>query len=190
MIVEGLVTSVDSSGALNVAPMGPIVEGDFDKILLRPFQPSTTFNNLSATRCGVFHVVDSVDVIARAAIGQLHELPPANPAHKVNGFVLNDCCRWFEFVVDEVDASEARSRISSTIVHRGERRPFYGFNRARHAVIEAAILATRLHLLPRHEVLTTLQFLQPAVEKTGGETETAAFRLVREFILNHYEQRA
>ena len=190
MIVEGLVTSLDSGGTLNVAPMGPIVQGDFDHILLRPFQPSTTFNNLSTTRCGVFHVVDSIDVIARAAIGQLNQLPPVSKAVRVNGFVLNDCCRWFEFTVDEIDSSEARSRISTTIVHRGERRPFYGFNRARHAVIEAAILATRLHLLPRQEILATLQFLQPAVEKTGGEAESSAFGILREFILNHDEQNA
>ena len=69
MIVEGLVTTVDLDGKINVAPMGPIVEDDFHQIILRPFQPSTTFNNLAATRCGVFHVVDQVDVIAKAAIG-------------------------------------------------------------------------------------------------------------------------
>ena len=64
MIVEGIVTSVDTAGLLNVAPMGPIVVGDFASLLLRPFQPSTTFNNLAATGCGVFHVIDRVDVIS------------------------------------------------------------------------------------------------------------------------------
>lgn len=187
MIVEGIVTSIDSGGVLNVAPMGPVVEGDFNRILLRPFQPSTTFNNLSATRCGVFHVVDEVDIIARAAIGRLHQLPDVEKAAMINGFVLKDCCRWFEFTIDSVDASEARSRMPARIVHRGERRPFFGFNRARHAVLESAILATRLHLLPRHEILTALRFLQPAVEKTGGETELAAFRMLHEYILSHGE---
>jgi len=190
MIVEGIVTSIDLHGSLNVAPMGPVVTGNFDGLLLRPFQPSTTFNNLSATRRGVFHVVDQVDVIAQAAIGRLKELPDVEPAAIVDGYVLKDCCRWFEFTVDSVDTSEARSQMPCTIIHRGERRPFWGFNRARHAVLETAILATRLHLLPREEILTTILFLQPAVEKTGDEKELAAFRMLYDFILSHTEAAA
>lgn len=178
MIVEGLVTSLSSDGKVNVAPMGPIVEGNFDSLLLRPFQPSTTFTNLSQTRCGVFHVVDRVDVIAKAAIGRLELLPAMSPASIIDGFVLEDCCRWFEFEVVSVDASDARSRMPSRIVHRGERRSFYGFNRSRHAVLEAAILATRLHLIQRAEVEFAISFLKPAVEKTGGLEEKEAFRML------------
>jgi hypothetical protein len=185
MIIEGIVTSIDSCGSLNVAPMGPVVSGNFESLLLRPFQPSTTFNNLSTTRCGVFHIVDQVDVIAQAAIGRLQQLPEAEKAAAVSGYVLQDCCRWFEFTVDSVDASDARSLMPCTIIYRGERRPFMGFNRARHAVLEAAILATRLHLLPRDEVFAVVQFLKPAVEKTGDEKERAAFQMLQEFILSH-----
>ena len=88
MIVEGIVTSLDAAGHLNVAPMGPIVVGDFASLLLRPFQPSTTFNNLAATRCGVFHVVDQVEIIAQAAIGRLSVLPAVERAVNIDGFVL------------------------------------------------------------------------------------------------------
>ena len=88
MIVEGIVTSVDAAGRLNVAPMGPIVVGDFASLLLRPFQPSTTFSNLAATRRGVFHVVDRVDIIAQAAIGRLTGAQPLNPHALIDGFVL------------------------------------------------------------------------------------------------------
>ena len=190
MIVEGIVTSVDASGRLNVAPMGPIVEGDFASLLLRPFQPSTTFSNLSETRCGVFHVVDQVDVIAKAAIGRLDVLPEVEPATRVNGFVLRDCCRWFEFTVNHVDAANPRSQMPSTIVHRGERRSFFGFNRARHAVLETAILATRLHLLTHQEVMDAVRFLAPAVEKTGAASEQAAFDMLHRFILSHFEDAA
>ena len=182
MIVEGIVTTIDSTGSLNVAPMGPIIAGDFESLLLRPFQPSTTFNNLSTTRCGVFHIVDQIDVIAKAAIGRLETNPDVVRASVIDGYVLKDCCRWFEFTVDHVDASEPRSRMPSTIVHRGERRPFFGFNRARHAVLEAAILATRLHLLSREEVLSALIPMRSAVEKTGGPTELSAFAMLEEFI--------
>jgi hypothetical protein len=182
MIVEGIVTSVSETGHLNVAPMGPVVLGDFASLLLRPFQPSTTFNNLAASRCGVFHVVDRVEIIAQAAIGRLTVLPAVEPATVIDGFVLQDCCRWFEFTVDSIDASDARSQMQLTIVHRGERRPFFGFNRARHAVLEAAILATRLHLLPRQRVLSMIDSLESAVEKTGGTQEKRAFVMLKEFV--------
>ena len=185
MIVEGIITSVDAGGQMNVAPMGPIVVGDFASLLLRPFQPSTTFNNLAATRSGVFHVVDRVEIIAQAAIGRLTELPAVEPAAMIEGFVLKDCCRWFEFTVDSVDTTDARSRMPSSIVHRGERRPFFGFNRARNAVLEAAILATRLHLLSRQHVLDMMSFLEPAVEKTGGREEKSAFAMLKEFVLRN-----
>lgn len=182
MIIEGLVTSVDAEGRVNLAPMGPIVRGDFESLVLRPFQPSTTFTNLSSVRCGVFHVVDHVDVIARAAIGRLTELPEMGPATSVQGFVLKNCCRWFEFTVDSIDCSNSRSVMPSTIVHRGERRPFAGFNRAKHAVLEAAILATRLHLISSDEVQAALSFLEPAVQKTGDAPEQQSFRMLQDFI--------
>lgn len=188
MILEGLVTSTDQYGKLNVAPMGPIVVGDFERLILRPFQPSTTFTNLSTTRCGVFHVTDDVEVIARAVTGTLTALPATESAQSVGGHVLLNCCRWFEFQVESVDDSDARSLMPSLVVHRGERRPFLGFNRARHAVLEAAILATRLHLLPSEEIDQALHFLQPAVDKTGGPTEQMAFELITEFIQRRREQ--
>ena len=187
MIVEGIVTSVDTAGHLNIAPMGPVVTGDFARLLLRPFQPSTTFTNLGATRCGVFHVVDRVDMIAKAATGKLTQMPPVEPAAVIDGFVLKDCCRWFEFTVDSIDASSARSRMPLSIVHQGERRPFFGFNRARHAVLEAAILSTRLHLLPRQHVVDMISFLEPAVEKTGGMEEKFAFTMLKDFVLSQPE---
>lgn len=182
MIAEGLVTSVDAEGRINLAPMGPIVFGDFESLLLRPFQPSATFSNLSQTRHGVFHVVDQVDVIVRIVLGTLTTLPEMEPAHVVPGHVLKDCCRWFEFQVESVDATEARSQMAARIVHRGERRPFFGFNRARHALLEAAIIATRTHLMEWPDISSAFQFLEPAVKKTGGQTELDLFQLLYNFV--------
>jgi hypothetical protein len=78
--------------------------------------------------------------------------------------------------------------MPATIRHAEEKRPFFGFNRAKHAVIEAAILATRLHLISRHEVSTALTFLAPAVEKTGGPTELQAWQLITDFIRQRQSQ--
>jgi hypothetical protein len=182
MIVEGILTSLDEQGVLNVAPMGPIVEGDFQCLLLRPFQPSRSYLNLAATRRGVFHIVDEVDLIARIVTGELHSLPETEPATQIEGRILKNCCRWFELEIESIDSSSARSEMTARVVHRGERRPFLGFNRARHAVIEAAILATRLHLIPHLQIASALEFMEPAVEKTGDVAERNAFDLVKSFI--------
>lgn len=188
MIIEGLVTSIDPTERLNVAPMGPVVVGNFEALILRPFQPSATFRNLSTLRAGVFHITDQVDIIAQAVTGTLTSLPPTEPARSIPGRVLSDCCRWFEFTIDSVDDSAPRSLMPATIRHAEEKRPFFGFNRAKHAVIEAAILATRLHLISRHEVSTALTFLAPAVEKTGGPTELQAWQLITDFIRQRQSQ--
>ncbi|MEQ9409020.1 MAG: DUF447 family protein [Fuerstiella sp.] len=186
MIVEGLLTSTSTDGVTNVAPMGPIVHGDFESLTLRPFAGSTTFDNLTTTRVGVFHVVDRVQIIAAAAIRRLTEVPDTFPARKIAGAVLSDCCRWLEFEITDIDCSSDRSVMRAKIVHSEVQRPFFGFNRARHAVIEAAILATRVHLLPRSEIATQLGYLKSSVEKTGGTEETAAFRMLQEYMLEHW----
>lgn len=185
MIVEGLLTTKSPAGKVNVAPMGPIIEGDFDRLILRPFKGSTTFENLNATQVAVFHIVDRINVIAEAAIRQLAELPEMVSAVAVDGFALTDCCRWFEVQVDEIDVSSDRTVMTAKVVHTQNQRPHTGFNRARHAVIEAAILATRVHLLPEEEIRVGLKFLAPAVEKTGEQEEKEAFQMICDHIENH-----
>lgn len=184
MILESIVTTVGPGGELNVAPMGPVVDEGLTRFLLRPFQTSTTFRNLQAHPEGVIHVVDDVLLIARGAIGALAE-PPTRPAEVVRGRVLQDACRSFEFRVVSCDASQPRSEIAVEIVHTATHRDFWGFNRAKHAVLEAAILATRLHLLPAEEIQTEFRRLEAPVEKTAGPRELEAFALLQEYVARH-----
>jgi hypothetical protein len=178
MILEGIVTTRDSDGAVHVAPMGPIVDESFSKLRLRPFKTSQTYSNLKRAGFGVFHVVDDVLLLARSAVGSLAATPPTFPAEKVPGDVLADCCRWYEFEVRELDDSHERAEMLARVIHTGRRREFFGFNRAKHAVLEAAILATRVHLIAREEILSELNRLKPAVSKTGGPAEIEAFALL------------
>jgi len=183
MILEGLVTTIDAAGVVNFAPMGPIVAPDFSQFELRPFQTSQTYRNLKVHPEGVLHVVDDVLLIAQAALNCLPSpLPATFPAERVRGSVLADCCRWFEFRVVKFDNSAERTSIIANVVHTGRRRDFFGFNRAKHAVLEATILATRLHILPRDDVLAELKRLQSPVEKTAGAQELAAWELVCNYV--------
>jgi hypothetical protein len=178
VIIEGLISTIDAAGAPNFAPMG--VEWGEEVIVLKPFLETTTFRNLERHPSAVFHLVDDAFVLAEAAVGS-----PAlawRAAERVQGAVAEAACSWRELVVESVDASPPRSRIVTRVVHRGVAREFIGFNRARHAVLEAAILATRLHLIPREEIEQELVRLAPLVEKTAGPRERDAWAMLLRFM--------
>jgi len=182
MILEGIVTTRNADATTNVAPMGPIVDANMTSLILRPFQTSTTYANLKRTSCGVLHVTDDVLLIARAALGRLDLPPRMQRAATIDGDVIADACRWYEFRVTSLDDSAERTRIEAQVVHVGHIRDFFGFNRAKHAVLEAAILATRLHLLPLDEVCDRLAELREPVEKTAGHAELDAFALIERHV--------
>ena len=180
MILEGIVTTVSPDGVLNVAPMGPHVGPEMEHFVLRPFPTSQTYRNLTEQGEGVLHVTDDVLLLARAALGPLDPPPPTFAAARVRGSVLRDACRYYEFRVRSLDESEPRVRIEAEVVHAGRLRDFFGFNRAKHAVVEAAILATRTDFLPLDEIAAEYRKLQVIVDKTGGEHERGAFAFLRE----------
>ena len=182
MILEGIVTTVSPAGAVNIAPMGPAVDEALDRFVLRPFSTSQTCQNLLGHGEGVLHVTDDVLLLARAALGAVEPMPPMSPASSVRGYVLAEACRYYEFKVRSVDASEARVRFEAAVTHRGRQRDFFGFNRAKHAVVEAAILATRTGFLPVDEIEKEFQKLGVIVAKTGGLQEYAAFQLLQDHL--------
>lgn len=183
MTLEGIVTTLDEAGALNVAPMGPRVEPGSGRIILRPFATSKTYRNLKATREGVLHVTDDVLMLAQAAVGRLDPAALATrPAEVVRGMVLIGACRYQEFRALTLDDREGRVTIEAEVVAQGRLRDFFGLNRAKHAVVEAAILATRTAFLPAEEILGEYRKLNVLVEKTGGPAERAAFDLLERFV--------
>ena len=177
MILETIVSTVDSEGQPNFAPMGIEFEGD--RVLLRPFKTAVTWKNLQEVGEGVVNFTDNVLLFARCAVSSF--LPPHRDARRVRARVLEDACHWKEFVVESQDLSEDRGRFRGRIVEEGRARDFDGLNRAKHAVIEATILATRLHLLGRDRVLEEMSRLRPLVDKTAGPQERQAFDLLFEY---------
>jgi uncharacterized protein len=182
MILEAIVTTISAAGELNIAPMGPRVGPSMDRFVLRPFQTAQTYRNLREHGEGVLHVTDDVLLLARAAVGRLEPPPPVEPAERVRGFVLCDTCRYYEFRVTAIDDRAERVSIEAETVHCGRRRDFFGFSRAKHAIVEAAILATRLAILPAEEIAREFRRLAVLVEKTGGPQEHEAFRFLSEYV--------
>jgi hypothetical protein len=178
VIVESIVTTISADGSINCAPMG--VEWGDDVIVLKPFLETATYRNVTATRSAVVNLIDDVRVFAQAAMS--NPLYATVPATAVRGVVLADCCSWRELEVRSIDSTPPRSRIETAVVHRGFRREFIGFNRACHAVLEAAIYSTRLHLLEPEFVRSEMARLQVIVDKTAGERERDAMALLADHI--------
>jgi hypothetical protein len=178
VIVETIVTTMDSSGTINFAPMG--VEWDDDLIVLKPFLETSTYRNVSATRVAVINLTDDAMLFAQGAISSPQF--PSVAANVVKGVVLEAACSWRELEVLTIDSTPPRSRIEARVVHRGLKREFIGFNRAKHAVLEAAILATRTHLLPAEQIRDEYARLQILVDKTAGPREREAMELLTQYV--------
>jgi uncharacterized protein len=185
MILEGIVTTISAAGEVNIAPMGPRLPDDrseLERFVLRPFRTSRTWQNLHEHGEGVLHITDDVLLLARAALGPVEPSPPMTPAARVRGWVLRDACRYHEFRIVARDDRAERVELTAEVVHTVRLRDFFGLNRAMHAVVEAAILATRTALLPLDEIEADYRKLSVLVEKTGSSRERAAFALLQDFV--------
>lgn len=185
MIIEGILTTQNADGTANVAPMGPIVSPDWTEFVFRPFPSSITYGNLKRAGGGVFHVTDDVDLIVHAALDLPYPAPRLHPATTVAGHVLSDACRWYEVEIGQIDESGERPRMTARTVATGRQRDFLGFNRARHAILEATILATRLHLVTRAEIERQFAMFAVIVDKTASPEDAAVFRLIQHHVARH-----
>jgi hypothetical protein len=187
VIIESLVTTLDREGTLNCAPMG--VDWGEELIGIRPFSDTTTCRNLDATGLAVINLTDDVLLFAKAVTGDPAAVaPPTIPAQRVRGRVLEAACSWREVEVVEQQKTSPRARFITRVVHRGVRREFIGFNRARHAVLEAAILATRTHLIPGAEIRSEFERLRIIVNKTAGPAEVEAMELLEKFVAGRAQE--
>jgi hypothetical protein len=178
VIIETIVTSMAADGSINFAPMG--VEWGEEIIVLKPFLETTTFRNLRESRAAVVNLTDDVMLFAQGAISSPQF--PWRPAAVVRGAVLEAACSWREIEVASIDDAPPRSRIEGRVVHTGLTREFLGFNRARHAVLEAAILATRTHLIPAEQIREEYARLQVVVDKTAGPREREAMAFLTDYV--------
>lgn len=187
MIIEGLVTTCDSNGQPHVAPMGPVVSEDLQEWTLRPFKTSNTFKNLRAHPVCVFHVMDDVlpltNLVLKQNPGLTFERLQSNRDNAPDtAWLVKESCRWFLLDVQTWNIASDRSEAEAQLWDQGELRPFWGWNRAKHAVLEAAILMTRLHILKLDEVERSFAELAVTVDKTAGNRERHAWQLLVEHL--------
>lgn len=171
MIREAVITSVSGAGQMHIAPMGfREFEG---RVVLAPFRPSTTLDNLLATRCAAVNFCDDVRIIAGCLTGRQDW--PTLACEQVGCVRLAGALAHRELRLAHVEADEQRPRLHFDVVLERNHAPFRGFNRAQAAVVEAAILVSRLHLLPADKIDREMSYLAIAVEKTAGPHEQEAW---------------
>ena len=181
MIYETIITSVDAQNRVHIAPFG--IREHEGQVIIAPFRPSATLDNLLTNRCAIVNLVDDVRIFAGALTG--HNEWPFHPAIKVKGFVLDAALAHRELELTDIREDATRPQLYFKVVHEEMHTPFRGFNRAQAAVIELAILVSRLHMLPPEKIETEMAYLQVAIDKTAGEHEQQAWSWLNEKIENH-----
>jgi hypothetical protein len=179
MIRESIVTTLNEDGSAHVAPLGVIVEPPF--LVLAPFRPSTTLANLERHPFACVNYTTDVRVFAGCVSGRRRDWPTV-PADAIGCPRLDGALAHAEVEVAEVLGDGQRPRFRCREVHEATHGPFHGLNRAQAAVLEAAILASRLHLLPRDKIEREMAYLEIAVSKTAGEAELEAWGWLVEMI--------
>ncbi len=170
-IHEVIVTSLSENGQAHSAPMGiSEVNGHF---LIQPFKPSATYDNLKRHRQCTINYTDDVRVFAGSLTGRRDW--PTLPCNAIDGFYLENALAHTELELVEFEDGDPRTRFSGRVVGEYNHSPFRGFNRAQSAVIDAAILVSRLGILPVEKIQQEIAYLTIAIDKTAGSRELEAW---------------
>lgn len=186
MIFETIISTVDAQGKPHVTPFGVRYEDNL--VVISPFKPSTTLANILATQCAVMNLTDDVRVFAGALTR--HQHLNLQPAEKINGVRLSNTLAHKELKLVNVQDDEIRPQLSFEVVLEAQHHAFQGFNRAQAAVVELAVLVSRLHLLPREKIENEINYLKIAINKTAGARELEAWGWLMEKIDNFYAEQA
>jgi uncharacterized protein len=177
-IVETIVTTMSPAGDVHIAPLG--LHQDGAHWIIAPFKPSRTLDNLRAHPFAAASHTDDVRVFAGCVTGRKDWATVATK--DIKGGRLKDCLTHWEFKVEKVVEDDLRPRFFAKIVHQETHGAWEGFNRAQAAVLELAVLSTRLKMLPPEKVENELKYLGIAVSKTAGPREIEAWGWLMEKI--------
>lgn len=181
MILETIITTQDSNGVAHVTPFGVQKQGGY--ILISPYKPSTTLANILATKVAVMNLTDDVRVFAGALTKR--KAWQLSATHHVNGYRLAHALAHQELKLVDVLDDAMRPQLVMEVLHAENHQAFAGFNRAQAAVIELAVLVSRLSRLPMEKISQEMQYLQIAIDKTAGPQELEAWAWLVEAVENH-----
>ncbi|MGD9545576.1 MAG: DUF447 domain-containing protein [Methylocystis sp.] len=186
LIHECVVTTLSPEGRPHIAPLGLIEENGY--WIAAPFRPSSTLFNLAQNPKLTASFTDDARIFAGLVTG--HRSWPLTDIDEWPAPRLSAALAHAELIVARVEEHDTRPRFFCRVRRIQSHRAFLGMNRARAAVLEAAILATRLDMLPREKIENELAYLQIAIDKTAGDAEREAWEMVRAKIDAHQRAKA
>jgi uncharacterized protein len=185
MIREVIITTVDSSGAAHIAPFGLIAAQD--DWIIAPFRPSTTLANLREIPYAVANYTDDVRIFAGCLTGRRDW--PLAPIAEFPVPRLAFALTHAELAVERVEEDSQRPRFFCRVLRQKQHAAFQGLSRAKAAVLELAVLVSRLDFLPRDKIEREIEYLQIAIDKTAGPQEKEAWGWLTEKVKAHLGER-
>ena len=183
MIHEVIVTTISSEGIVHIAPMG--IRFIDKQVVISPFKPSTTLNNITENNIATINFIDDVRVFA--GIVSRHkkdwELSARTDLEIVPNLTLTNT--FYNVVVNEYQEDDKRPNIICDIKNSAIIKPFLGFNRAQFSVIEAAVLLSRLGMIPMEKIDREIEYLKIGIDKTAGPHELEAWGWIQDKILSY-----
>lgn len=185
-IRESIITTLHGDGSAHIAPMG--VHETNQGLMLAPFKPSATLDNLMREGTATINYPDDVRVFAGCLTGRRDW--ETSPTDIIAGVRLNDCLAHTEIKVHTHEDHELRPKFYCNVVNEQMHRPFHGYNRAQFAVIELAILVSRLHMLTPEKIASEIEYLRIGLDKTAGERELEAWEWLMDRVTNFRNNKA
>lgn len=183
MIHETIVTTAAPDGRPHIAPMG--MRRDGEHVILAPFKPSTTLANIVATRVAVVNYTTDVRIFAGCVTHAQTDWPTVRASRIAGGVRLAAPLAHDELELEDIGGDPQRPELTLRRVHHETHAPFGGFNRAQAAVVEGAILVSRLFMLSADKVDAKMAYLQIAIDKTAGDAERIAWNWLVAAIARH-----
>ena len=183
MIHEVIVTTISNEGIVHIAPMG--IRFIDKQVVISPFKPSTTLNNITENNIATINFIDDVRVFA--GIVSRHkkdwELSARTDLEIVPNLTLTNT--FYNVVVNEYQEDDKRPNIICDIKNSEVIKPFLGFNRAQFSVIEAAVLLSRLGMISMDKIDREIEYLKIGIDKTAGPHELEAWGWIQDKILSY-----
>lgn len=190
VIYETIVTTESAAGVLHIAPMGvryrSAQRGNqvVDQVVVMPFRPSTTLDNLLATRRAVLNIVTDTRLFAGCVTGR-RDWPSVALAGG-RGRRLSVALRHLALELTDVQDDPQRPVLTLDVGEDLTHAPFPGLNRAQAAVVEGAVLVSRLHLLPLARIEQEMAIGQSAIDRTASAAEHEAWGWLCEAVAYHH----
>jgi hypothetical protein len=181
-ILEVIVISQDSAGQPHIAPFG--IRRRNGLVHIAPYRPSLTLDNLMQQQSATLNMTDDVRVFAAALTGRTcWQLTQQDGA-----WLLDSALAYQQLALHHIEDDPVRPSLYFSVQHQAQLAMFQGFNRAQSAVIELAVLVSRLGLIATAQIQQQMMQLQVLIDKTAGEHEWQAWQWLQERVQDYEAQ--